>query len=349
MHRIWEDILKVSGFGAEDGFFDVGGDSLLAVTAAERIKKELDCEFSVTELFEYSNIRAISQYIIESKKTDAVHSSFDKQQEMKRDEKQPEQQTLPPYAEDSVAIVGISCQFPGAKNHHDFWTNLKEGKESIQFFSKEELRTCGVPEELIQHPDYVPTQSAIEGKDLFDPGFFQMSPKDAEFMDPQLRLLLQHSWKAIEDAGYVSKEIPGTSVYMSASNNSYRSLLPAESTEGHESPDGYVSWVLAQSGTIPTMISHKLGLKGPSYFVHANCSSSLVGLYQAYKSITSGEAKYALVGGATLHAQSGIGYVHQTGLNFSSDGHVKAFDASADGMAGGEGVAVVLLKKPRMR
>ncbi|PRR99354.1 non-ribosomal peptide synthetase [Bacillus atrophaeus] len=345
VHRIWEDILKVSGFGAEDGFFDVGGDSLLAVTAAERIKKELDCEFSVTELFEYSNIRAISQYIIESKKTDAVHSSIDKQQEMKRDEKQPEQQTLPPYAEDSVAIVGISCQFPGAKNHHDFWTNLKEGKESIQFFSKEELRTCGVPEELIQHPDYVPAQSAIEGKDLFDPGFFQMSPKDAEFMDPQLRLLLQHSWKAIEDAGYVSKEIPGTSVYMSASNNSYRSLLPAESTEGHGSPDGYVSWVLAQSGTIPTMISHKLGLKGPSYFVHANCSSSLVGLYQAYKSITSGEAKYALVGGATLHAQSGIGYVHQTGLNFSSDGHVKAFDASADGMAGGEGVAVVLLKK----
>lgn len=198
---------------------------------------------------------------------------------------------------------------------------------------------------MIQHPDYVPVQSAIEGKDLFDPGFFQISPKDAEYMDPQLRLLLLHSWKAIEDAGYVTKEIPGTSVYMSASNNAYRTLLPKEATEGHESPDGYVSWVLAQSGTIPTMISHKLGLKGPSYFVHSNCSSSLVGLYQAYKSLTSGESQYALVGGATLHAQSAIGYVHQNGLNFSSDGHVKAFDASADGMAGGEGVAVILLKK----
>ncbi|MCG8399891.1 hypothetical protein LWS67_25720, partial [Bacillus atrophaeus] len=78
-----------------------------------------------------------------------------------------------------------------------------------------ELRENGVPEELIQHPDYVPVQSVIEGKDLFDPGFFQISPKDAEFMDPQLRLLLLHSWKAIEDAGYVAKEIPETSVYMS--------------------------------------------------------------------------------------------------------------------------------------
>lgn len=342
--RIWEETLKVSGFGPEDGFFDAGGDSLLAVAVAERIKKEFDCEFHVTELFEYSTIRAISEYILEMKNSDLAGTQNEDDHDDKKDGKYPKQK-IPPYFDDSVAIVGISCQFPGAKNHHDFWNHIKEGKESIRFFSEEELRANGVPEELIQHPDYVPVQSVIEGKDLFDPGFFQISPKDAEYMDPQLRLLLLHSWKAIEDAGYVAKEIPATSVYMSASSNSYRTLLPKETTEGHESPDGYVSWVLAQSGTIPTMISHKLGLKGPSYFVHSNCSSSLVGLYQAYKSLTSGESQYALVGGATLHAQSAIGYVHQNGLNFSSDGHVKAFDASADGMAGGEGVAVILLKK----
>lgn len=180
---------------------------------------------------------------------------------------------------------------------------------------------------------------------MFDPGFFGFSPKDAEYMDPQLRMLLLHSWKAIEDAGYVSKEIPETSVYMSASTNSYRSLLPEETTEQLETPDGYVSWVLAQSGTIPTMISHKLGLKGPSYFVHANCSSSLIGLHSAFQSLQSGEAKYALVGGATLHTESNAGYIHQPGLNFSSDGHIKAFDAAADGMIGGEGAGAVLLKK----
>ncbi|MBD4755895.1 hypothetical protein GUG22_03805, partial [Xanthomonas citri pv. citri] len=80
----------------------------------------------------------------------------------KKDGKYPKQK-IPPYFDDSVAIVGISCQFPGAKNHHDFWNHIKEGKESIRFFSEEELRANGVPEELIQHPDYVPVQSVIEG------------------------------------------------------------------------------------------------------------------------------------------------------------------------------------------
>ncbi|MEH7664975.1 polyketide synthase, partial [Bacillus velezensis] len=252
---------------------------------------------------------------------------------------------FPDYYEDSLAVIGISCEFPGAKDHYEFWNNIKEGKESITFFSKEELRRFGISEELADHPGFVPAKSVLEGKEMFDPGFFGFSPKDAEYMDPQLRMLLLHSWKAIEDAGYISKEIPETSVYMSASTNSYRSLLPEETTAQLETPDGYVSWVLAQSGTIPTMISHKLGLKGPSYFVHANCSSSLIGLHSAFQSLQSGEAKYALVGGATLHTESSAGYVHQPGLNFSSDGHIKAFDADADGMIGGEGAGAVLLKK----
>ncbi|WP_139492062.1 non-ribosomal peptide synthetase [Brevibacillus dissolubilis] len=368
--HIWQELLSVNEIGMEDGFFDVGGDSLLAVAAADRIKQELSCDFGVTELFEYSNIKAISKYITEQKEKEAaaqakssaatsgvgIHSEENSAGHTGANANAGEQQkqtnrsddlleSLPDYYEDSVAIIGISCHFPGAKNHHEFWNNLKEGKEAVTFFTKEELYDLGVSPELIENPNYIPMRSSIDGKELFDPGFFTISPKDAEYMDPQLRLLLLHSWKAVEDAGYVSKQIPETSVYMSASNNSYRTLLPQDATDDPENPDGYVSWVLAQSGTIPTMISHKLGFKGPSYFVHSNCSSSLVGLYSAYQSIKSGEAKYALVGGTTLHAQSSIGYIHQNGLNFSSDGHVKAFDASADGMAGGEGVAVIMLKK----
>ena len=167
-------------------------------------------------------------------------------------------------------------------------------------------------------------------------------------MDPQLRLLLIHSWKALEDAGYVSKQIPETSVFMSASNSSYQAMLPnisSHATKILKNSDEYVSWILAQGGTIPTMISHKLGLKGASFFVHSNCSSSLVGLYLAYQSLISGEARYALVGASTIFPSSNFGYVYQPGLNFSSNGHVKAFDASADGMIGGEGVAVIALKK----
>ncbi|MCY7785574.1 non-ribosomal peptide synthetase [Bacillus inaquosorum] len=340
---IWQDVLKMSDIEWEDGFFDVGGDSLLAVTVADRIKHELSCEFSVTDLFEYSTIKNISQYITEQRMGDTSASM--PTEPAAHIDQFTQMNDLPDYYEDSVAIIGISCEFPGAKNHDEFWENLRDGKESITFFSKEELQRFGISEEIAENAGYVPAKSSIDGKDRFDPSFFQISPKDAEFMDPQLRMLLTHSWKAIEDAGYAAKQIPQTSVFMSASNNSYRALLPSDTTESLETPDGYVSWVLAQSGTIPTMISHKLGLKGPSYFVHANCSSSLIGLHSAYKSLQSGESAYALVGGATLHTESNIGYMHQPGLNFSSDGHIKAFDASADGMIGGEGVAVVLLKK----
>ncbi|WP_446476152.1 amino acid adenylation domain-containing protein [Bacillus velezensis] len=341
---IWQDVLKSKDIELDDRFFDAGGDSLLAVTVTDRMTQELDCEFSVTELFEYATVKDISRYITEQKPKETVLAPVPQKKVNTEDREHPAGE-IPGYYEDSVAVIGISCEFPGAKDHYEFWNNIKEGKESITFFSKEELRRSGISEELADHPGFVPAKSVLEGKEMFDPGFFGFSPKDAEYMDPQLRMLLLHSWKAIEDAGYISKEIPETSVYMSASTNSYRSLLPEETTAQLETPDGYVSWVLAQSGTIPTMISHKLGLKGPSYFVHANCSSSLIGLHSAFQSLQSGEAKYALVGGATLHTESSAGYVHQPGLNFSSDGHIKAFDAAADGMIGGEGAGAVLLKK----
>ncbi|MDU0812757.1 non-ribosomal peptide synthetase [Bacillus siamensis] len=341
---IWQDVLKSSDIALDDRFFDAGGDSLLAVTVTDRMSQELDCDFSVTELFEYATVKDISRYIAEQKPQETVFASVS-EKKVNAENRENLTGEFPDYYEESVAVIGISCEFPGAKDHYEFWNNIKEGKESITFFSKEELRRFGVSEELADHPGFVPAKAVLEGKEMFDPGFFGFSPKDAEYMDPQLRMLLLHSWKAIEDAGYVSTDIPETSVYMSASANSYRSLLPEETTAQLETPDGYVSWVLAQSGTIPTMISHKLGLKGPSYFVHANCSSSLIGLHSAFQSLQSGEAKYALVGGATLHTESSAGYVHQPGLNFSSDGHIKAFDAAADGMIGGEGAGAVLLKK----
>ncbi|MCY8910324.1 amino acid adenylation domain-containing protein [Bacillus atrophaeus] len=349
--EIWKDVIGIDEIDIKDGFFDVGGDSFTAVTVAERISEKLDCDIQVTTIFEHSNIRDISKYIAELKNVNVLH---DEEQDTRQgfmensgenQEKDHKSTSYPEYYEDSIAIIGISCQFPEANTYNEFWQNLREGKESVRILSKEELEELNVPEEIRDNTKYVPVQSTIEGKDLFDPKFFKISPKDAEAMDPQMKLLLLNSWKAVEDAGYISKEIPNTAVYMSSSNNFYQA--PNESTDVNiiEDSDGYVSWLLGQGGTIPTMISYQLGLKGPSYSVHSNCSSSLVGLYSAYQSLQSGEADYALVGASTIHSLPSAGYVHVPGLNFSSDGHVKAFDNAADGMIGGEGVAVVVVKK----
>ncbi|MBY0088466.1 non-ribosomal peptide synthetase [Brevibacillus brevis] len=347
--KIWQDVLNVEGISTEDGFFDVGGDSILATMVVAKMTEEFQCDLNVTTLFKYVNIREISEYIAakKEKELDEQTDFVNPNQETAHSVAQVEE-TYPEYYEDSIAIIGISCHFPGAKNHREFWENLRNGVESVRFFSDEEIDQLHLPDEYLQNPNFIPVQSTIEGKDHFDPGFFHLSARDAEFMDPQFRLLLTHSWKALEDAGYTTKQVPQTGVFMSASNSYYQALLPhftKESPNVMKDPNEYVSWVLAQGGTIPTMISHKMGLKGPSFAVHSNCSSSLVGLHLAYRSLQSGESKVALVGGATIFPTTYTGYVYQAGLNFSSDGHCKTFDASADGMIGGEGVGVVVLKK----
>ena len=174
----------------------------------------------------------------------------------------------PDYYQSSVAIIGISCRFPGAEDRHQFWDNLIAGRESIEILSKAELRQLGVPDRIIDDPRYVPVRSTIAGKDLFDPAFFKIAPKDAMLMDPQLRLLLQHAWSSIEDAGYVPADISDAGVFTSTSNNFYGAGLLASAggagvldNYGH-----YQAWLLAQSGTIPTIISYKLGPTGPCHW-----------------------------------------------------------------------------------
>lgn len=343
---IWEECLGHSDFAVQDGFFSVGGDSITAVTVVEKINNKLGINLTVTNLFEYSTIDRLSKYISESMYENHEKRSIKISTELnvkKNDEKE-----IPDYYKNSVAIIGVSLNVPGAETLEQFWKNLIGMKESCKFLTKEEQLFLNVPVEIMEDPNYVPVQFGIDGREFFDAGFFKISPKDAELMNPQLRMLLQASWSAVEDAGYISTQIPNTAVYISASNNGYLSEGDGKKASIMDGASSYVKWLYDQCGTIPTLISYKLGFKGPSYFVHSNCSSGLVGMYQAYQSICSGRTDYALVGASTLHSHPDAGYVHVSGLNLSGDGHIKAFDSSADGMVAGEGTAVLLMKNAKM-
>ena len=103
---------------------------------------------------------------------------------------------------EQIAIVGLSGRFPGASNIDQFWQNLREGKESISFFSDEELLAAGVDPESLGHPKYVKAGGVIENVEMFDAFFFGFSPREAELIDPQQRLFLECSWEALENAGY---------------------------------------------------------------------------------------------------------------------------------------------------
>ncbi|RRS06556.1 amino acid adenylation domain-containing protein [Pseudoalteromonas sp. J010] len=346
---LWSEVLEIdsSSFNTQDNFFDIGGNSLTVVEVAARIAKSFDCEFQPAMLFKFSSIETIAEHLLTTLAVTQQQSSAASQVPVAVTNGQPESVSRPSYYADSLAIVGISCHFPQAPDHRAFWQNLVAGKESVVHLSPQEAEAFGVPKQIIDSEDYVALNTWTEEKAYFDPEFFKLSAGNAKLMDPQLRQLLMHSWKAVEDAGYLCDDIANTSVYMSVSNNSYQAMANSGANPHGvmENSEEFVSWLMAQGGTIPTMISYQLGFTGPSVFVHSNCSSSLASLYSAYQSLINQDADYALVGAASFAAQRTYGYLHQPGMNLSSDGHLKAFDNHADGMVEGEGVGVIMLRR----
>ena len=339
---IMAGVLRLEAVPLDEGFFDIGGDSILAVGVARRIAEAFDLPFDVTALLNLASVRRIGEHIAAHRaggRANAEPAFADAAM------RPASNQTLPTYIEDCVAIIGVSCDLPGARDHRQFWDNLRNGVESIEILSTEALRSRGVPEDLLAKPGLVGARATIQDKDCFDAEFFHVSAQDAQAMDPQLRMLLQHAWKAVEDAGYRPSAIADAGVFMTAANAGYHADAPPTPWTLMEGSKEYVVSAWSQSGSIPTLISHRLGLRGPSLFVHSNCSSSLVALQTAYRSLMAGDAKHALVGAASLSASEPLGYVAEHGMNFSSDGHLRPFDAGADGMLGGEGVAVLLLKR----
>lgn len=331
LQTLWCDVLGRGDVGIHEGFFRAGGDSILAVILAQRISETFDRDFPVTALFTYPTIADQTTHLALARpQTPRQPASVDTP--AKKGDAPPE---------NAIAIIGMSCHFPHASDYRRFWENLTAGRESIHFFTDEALRQAGVADADIEDPHFIPTVRHIDHKMGFDPEFFDISPRSALLMNPQHRQLLMHAWKAVEDAGYRSTDIADTSVFMAASNNGYAALLDKAGVIGPA--DAYTAWVMDQGGSIPTMISHKLGFTGPSMFVHTNCSSSLAALDAGCRAIREHRSQYALVGAATLLPESWLGYHHRPGLNLSSDGHCRTFDAAADGMVPGEGVAVLLL------
>src|SRR5262245_60636858 len=131
------------------------------------------------------------------------------------------------YADDSyngseIAVIGISCRFPGAKNHEEFWKNLCGGVESISFLGDEELEPSNIDPANFDDPNYVKAAATLDGVELFDAAFFGFSPREAEVMDPQHRQFLECAWEALEDAGYDSKSYrQSIGVYAGARTNTY--------------------------------------------------------------------------------------------------------------------------------
>ncbi len=247
---------------------------------------------------------------------------------------------------DPIAIVGMSCRFPGAKTASEFWENLKNGVESVSFFTEEELTASGIDAALMRNPNYVRAKAMIEDMEAFDASFFGFTPREAEMTDPQHRLFLECAWEAMENAGYDSGQYHGRiGVYAGIGLNTYL-LRNLASNPGVVTPENeYQLLVGNDKDFVPTRVSYKLNLKGPSVNVNTACSTSLVAIHLACQSLLSYQCDMALVGAATLRPPKKEGHLYQVGGVLSPDGHCRAFDAKAQGMVGGNGVGIVALKR----
>ncbi|UCH95454.1 MAG: acyltransferase domain-containing protein [Candidatus Aminicenantes bacterium] len=244
-----------------------------------------------------------------------------------------------------IAVIGMTGRFPGAKNLDEYWNTLINGVESISFFSEEELEKAGITPDITNDPDYVKAHGELENKDYFDSNFFGYTPKEAELMDPQIRIFHECAWEALEEAGYDATSYKGSiAIYGGGSDNfSWRAL---EMMKGLGDEMGFFGRSLLNNGfLLSTRVSHKLDLKGPSVTFFAACSTSLVAIHLACRALLMGECRIALSGGVSVTNHVKMGYLYEEGMILSPDGHCRTFDAKAKGSVYGEGVGIVVLKR----
>ncbi|ASZ13662.1 hybrid non-ribosomal peptide synthetase/type I polyketide synthase [Chitinophaga pendula] len=249
------------------------------------------------------------------------------------------------YTGFEIAIIGMAGKFPGADDIHSFWNNLKEGVESVEFFSREEVLEEGETATVIDNPAYVKANAYLKGKEFFDASFFGYLPPEAELMDPQMRLFHEICWAALEDAG-CNPNTPGNKIGLFAGatpNVNWEVYAALKNEEGLM--DDYSALQLSNTRFLATRIAYVLNLKGWTMSVDTACSTSLVAVHQACRSLLVGDCTVALAGGVTVHNESKRGYLYQEGMIHSVDGHCRTFDAAASGTVGGEGAGVVVLKK----
>lgn len=246
-----------------------------------------------------------------------------------------------------IAVIGMACRFPGASNINEFWANLKNGVESISFFSDEEIATLAQEMEpgFLDNPDFVKTRGGVlKDKEFFDSSFFGYTPKEAELLDPQIRVFFECVWTALEDAGYDPGRYDGfIGLYAGAGESSYWEYLTILSGK-YKNLGAHTAGHLASKDYLSTQIAYKLNLKGPCFSVHTACSTSLTAIHLACQGILNYECNMALAGGVKISYHKLIGYIYEEGMINSPDGHCRAFDAKAKGTVSGEGAGVVLLK-----
>lgn len=251
-----------------------------------------------------------------------------------------------PVPEDRIAVIGMAGRFPGAKDVEAFWQNVRDGVESIAALTDEDLAASGVPPEVAADPGYVRARAVLDGVEWFDAGFFGMTPREAEILDPQQRFLLESAWEALEHAGYNPDAFKGAiGVFAGASGNNTYFLNNLYLNQELRKALDYQILIANEKDFLATRVSYKLNLRGPSVAVQTACSTSLVAVHMACQALLTYQCDIALAGGVAINVPARSGYLYRHGMILSPDGRCRAFDAEAHGTVVGNGVGLVVLRR----
>jgi len=340
---IWAGLLDREDIGIHDNFFEGGGDSMSIVRLQSKLRDTLGKEIPIMKLFEHPTISTLARHLgggpAEQPVRQTARSRIGKRVRIDDSADNAANQS-------DVAIIGMSCRFPGARNVEEFWQNLRDGVESITFFSDEELLVEGIDRAILEQPNYVKAGGILPDIDRFDAGFFGFTPREAQITDPQERIFLEGAWEALEDAGYTAAtKRYSIGVYAGANLNFYAIDNAFEPGDTSDVLKYFPKLIGNDADYVATRVSYELDLKGPGMGIATACSSALVAVHVACQSVLNGESDMALAGAVGLILPRKSGYFYYEDIHVSSDGHCRAFDAESTGTVFSNGIGVVVLKR----
>lgn len=356
--HIIHDITKLpeEGFNINEKFGQLGLDSIAMTELSSELSNKLQVSITPVVFFENPSVVELSSFLYRTYKSNLTkilsHSSLSNVNEInvRNNDRKLISKVIPKEKVDNfdannkdIAIIGMSCSFPMADNIEEYWENLISGRNCISEVPKNRWDWKEYYGDPLKEKNKTRINKAgfINDIDKFDPMFFGISPKEATYMDPVQRLLMMHIWKAIEDSGYTSEMLDGTSTGI------FTAIASSGYTELHKKADvpieAYTSTSISSSIAANRM-SYLLNLHGPSEPMETACSSSLISLQRAMQCIYDGDCSMAIVGGINLFVEPSLFISFDKAGMLSPDAKCKTFSKFADGYARGEGVGAVVIK-----
>ncbi|HUI83780.1 MAG TPA: SDR family NAD(P)-dependent oxidoreductase, partial [Candidatus Binatia bacterium] len=354
--------MRESDIDETTNFLDLGLDSIAGVSWIRKINQKYGTSIAATKVYSYPTLAELGRYVKDEAAKLGVQPARKSPVEVVRarlEVRTPVVEIQPPPARSvsapahampapagpqPIAVIGMAGQFPQAKNVEEFWRNIAAGRNCITEISEQRWDVAAYYQagDAAEGKTNSKWMGALQEYDRFDPFFFNISPTEAECMDPQQRLFLQACWHAIEDGGYAAGTLSGSKcgVFVGCTSGDYHEL----SRQHQLSAQGFTGNAIS---ILAARISYFLNLQGPCVSIDTACSSSLVAIAQACDSLNSGASDVALAGGVYVMAGPAMHIqASQTGM-LSSQGQCFTFDQRANGFVPGEAVGVVLLKRLR--